>query len=212
MRALILLVLMVLALPAFGQSTRYTLDTTTGYNAALGNHGNTWDWYQCAQRNLKYGNDRLQRIEDDRVTAINDADWNIDQLDTLREQYESGEELVPPTYPPSANVAPNGWIVLRRVAQIVSVLTDVYTYWNENRNYNAAVDYARIHNYYNDQVEALDSGMRDRTEYCVYAQNRINMHQHEVRAFNVGYMGIGNWLAYPVPRRGTVTVECVANC
>ena len=125
-----------------------------------------------------------------------------------------GVEPTPPTYPPGTKVGLNGWIILRRVAGAFVIVVDAYTYWKDNKNYEASVLYAKIHDNYNDQVEALDGKMQQRTEYCVYSQNRANAAERHGQElwYETRYAGINNWLAYPVIPKGVVTIYCVTKC
>lgn len=211
MKAFILVVLLIAAAPAFGQSERYVVGTGLGWGAA---RGGTWHWYKCAEGAGVWGSGMLTRLKSDRVQAIVDAGWNLKQLDQLREQYEAGEEPTPPTYGPSVSTASNGWVWLRRALGAFNAVVDAYTYWRQNKNYKASVLYSKIHDHYNDRIDALDGNMRSRTENCVYMLNeRGSVAQNLKIKYDIGYTGINGWLAYPVrPRKGVVTVRCVANC
>ena len=210
MKAFFLVVLLIATAPAFGQSERYMIDTAFGWGAAT---GDTWHWCTCAEGAATWGTGMLDRIDEDRDLAIEDTGWNIRQLDQLREQYEAGKEPEPPSYLPGTSVASNGWILLRRVANIFGLAVDAYTYWIDNKNYKASVLYAKIHDIYNGKVGALDERMRARTEHCVYSKNyRGGLDEKQLDKYDIGYAGDNFWLAYPVPRKGVVTVQCVANC
>lgn len=228
MRAFIVLVLLVAAAPAFGQSERYTLDFSHGYNAAnstYGDHlGDTWYWYNCAKNALPYGNGRLAQIEDERDESIRNARWNVEQLDYARRQYESGNEPQPPSFTSTGNTstAKNGWPWLRvlgKIAGVFGIAADAWTYYTNNKNYNAAVLYQTIHDNYNKQRDSIDDRMRDRTLYCIEAQNNRRIENYNnssiegdnsmLSLYGINYAGDNNWLAYP---KGKVYVDCVANC
>lgn len=209
MKAFLLVVLLILAAPAFGQSGRYDIGTGLGWGAAV---EGTMVWYNCAKGSGAWGSGMLEAIEDQKEAAINDAGWNIEQLDDLRQKYESGEEPKPPIYGVSVSTASNGWAFLRVVARAFPIALDAYTYWKDNKNYKASVLYAKIHDDYNGRIDSLDDGMRSRTENCVYMENSRAYNEEGLKEkFDIGYTGENRWLAYPI-RKGIVTVHCVANC